>query len=71
MAIEVNEVHRIVEEELDNVVKESHCPKCKGITTMMRITFSPDIECNLNPEKKYVRCMMCLTLFSVELVDQG
>jgi len=71
MAIEVGEVHRIVEEELDNVVKESRCPKCKGITTMLKICFSPDVECDLNPEVKLVRCMKCLTLFSVELVDQG
>jgi len=71
MTVEVNEVHRIVEEELDNLVKESHCPKCKGITTMMKITYSPDVECDLSPDVKLVRCMKCLSLFSVELVDQG
>lgn len=71
MTVEVGEVQRIVEDELGNLVKESHCPKCKGITTMMKIAFSPDVECDLSPDQKLVRCMKCLSLFSVELIDQG
>lgn len=71
MPVEVSEVRRIVEDELDSLVKESHCPKCKGITTMLKVAFSPDVECNLNPEQRLVRCMRCLSLYSIELVDQG
>jgi len=69
--MEIQDIKIAAREEIEETFKDGHCPKCKGTTTMMRVYFQPDVECDLSPEPKLVRCMKCLTLFSLELVDQG
>jgi len=69
MPVDLHEVHRIVEEEIEGRIADRRCPKCKATTTMVKAYYTPEEE--FLPELKLIRCMKCLTLFSIELVDQG
>jgi len=67
--VETQDIRQAMREEVEEVLKDGHCSKCRGTTTMLKVYFQPDVECDLSPEPKYVRCMKCLTLFSLELVE--